>query len=131
MFADSRTGERVHDPCFDCRGFIFATLYVTNSFYNFVDLLQIKVLINLHEKIMPPKTENKVINILTKRNKMVYIKVQPGSIVLFHNAALHTPEALPTIIQTLFQEGYTFVSISQIILAGEYTIDHTGRQYPA
>ena len=24
-------------------------------------------------------------------------KVQPGSIVLFHNAALHTPEALPTI----------------------------------
>ena len=44
-------------------------------------------------------------------------KVQPGSIVLFHNAALHTPEALPTIIQ--------------IILTGEYPIDHTGRQCPA
>ena len=58
-------------------------------------------------------------------------KVQPGSIVLFHNAALHTPEALPTIIQTLLQEGYTFVPISQIILTGEYTIDHTGRQCPA
>ena len=58
-------------------------------------------------------------------------KVQPGSIVLFHNAALHTPEALPTIIQTLLQEGYTFVPISQIILSGEYTIDHTGRQCPA
>ena len=26
-------------------------------------------------------------------------KVQPGSIVLYHNAALHTPEALPAIIQ--------------------------------
>ena len=58
-------------------------------------------------------------------------KVQPGSIVLFHNAALHTPEALPGIIQTLLQEGYTFVPISQIILSGEYTIDHTGRQCPA
>jgi peptidoglycan/xylan/chitin deacetylase (PgdA/CDA1 family) len=58
-------------------------------------------------------------------------KVQPGSIVLFHNAALHTPEALPAIIQTLLQEGYTFVPISQIILSGEYTIDHTGRQCPA
>ena len=58
-------------------------------------------------------------------------KVQPGSIVLFHNAALHTPEALPGIIQTLLQEGYTFVPISQMILTGQYTIDHTGRQCPA
>ena len=62
-------------------------------------------------------------------------KVQPGSIVLFHNAALHTPEALPTILETLLQEGYTFVPISQLILPGtcgtDYTIDHTGRQCPA
>ena len=61
-------------------------------------------------------------------------KVQPGSIVLFHNAALHTPEALPGILETLIQEGYTFVPISQLILDGEYnadyTIDHTGRQCP-
>ena len=63
--------------------------------------------------------------------KRVTSKVQPGSIVLFHNAALHTPEALPTIIETLLQEGYTFVPISQIILTGDYTIDHTGRQCPA
>ena len=63
--------------------------------------------------------------------RRVTSKVQPGSIVLFHNAALHTPEALPGIIQTLLQEGYTFVPISQIILTGDYTIDHTGRQCPA
>ena len=63
--------------------------------------------------------------------KRVTSKVQPGSIVLFHNAAKHTPEALPTIIETLLQEGYTFVPISQIILDGEYTIDHTGRQCPS
>ena len=55
-------------------------------------------------------------------------KVQPGSIVLFHNAALHTPEALPTILEELLREGYTFVPISQLLLTGEYTIDHTGRQ---
>lgn len=58
-------------------------------------------------------------------------KVQPGSIVLFHNAALHTPEALPGVIEALLQDGYTFVPISQLILTGEYTIDHTGRQCPA
>lgn len=58
-------------------------------------------------------------------------RVQPGSIVLFHNAAKHTPEALPGVIEKLLQDGYTFVPISQMILAGEYTIDHTGRQCPA
>ena len=55
-------------------------------------------------------------------------KVQPGSIVLFHNAALHTPEALPQILETLLREGYTFVPISQLLLPGAYEIDHTGRQ---
>lgn len=58
-------------------------------------------------------------------------KVAPGSIILFHNAALHTPEALPSIIEHLLSEGYSIVPVSQIILSGEYTIDHTGRQIPA
>ena len=62
--------------------------------------------------------------------KRVTSKVQPGSIVLFHNAALNTPEALPGVIEKLLQEGYTFVPISEIILKGEYTIDHTGKQCP-
>ena len=62
--------------------------------------------------------------------KRVTSKVQPGSIVLFHNAAKNTPEALPSIIEYLLQEGYTFVPISEIILKGEYAIDHTGRQCP-
>ena len=63
--------------------------------------------------------------------KRVTGKVQPGSIVLFHNAAKHTPEALPEIIECLLRDGYTFVPISEILLDGEYTIDHTGRQCPA
>lgn len=57
-------------------------------------------------------------------------KVQPGSIVLFHNAALHTPEALPSIIEYLLGNGYTIVPVSQLILDGDYCIDHTGRQCP-
>ena len=66
--------------------------------------------------------------------KRVVERVCPGSIVLFHNAALNTPEALPGIIESLLQEGYTFLPISQLLLPGEcgtdYTIDHTGRQCP-
>ena len=62
--------------------------------------------------------------------KRVTGQVQNGSIVLFHNAALHTPEALPGIIDALLQEGYSFVPISQLILSQPYTIDHTGKQLP-
>lgn len=58
-------------------------------------------------------------------------RVAPGSIILFHNAALHTPEALPGIIEALLQDGYSIVPISEIILTGDYVIDHTGRQCPA
>ena len=61
-------------------------------------------------------------------SERVLKRVQPGSIVLFHNAAKHTPEALPGIIESLLADGYTIVPISQILLTGEYTIDHTGRQ---
>ena len=55
----------------------------------------------------------------------------PGSIVLFHNAALHTPEALPSVLEYMIQEGYTVVPIGQLIYWENYTIDHTGRQFPA
>ena len=58
-------------------------------------------------------------------------RVQPGSIVLFHNAALHTPEALGDIVSWLLQEGYKIVPVSQLLLSGNTTIDHTGRQLPA
>lgn len=54
--------------------------------------------------------------------------VKSGSIVLFHNAAKNTPEALPTIIEALIADGYTIVPVSQILLSGDYYIDNTGRQ---
>lgn len=67
--------------------------------------------------------------------RRVTSKVQPGSIILFHNAALHTPEALPGIIEALLKDGYTLLPVSELLLPGtyntDYTIDHTGRQLPA
>lgn len=59
----------------------------------------------------------------------VLSRVQPGSIVLFHNAAEHTPEALPGIIEALQADGYTIVPISQLLLEGDTWIDNTGRQW--
>jgi polysaccharide deacetylase family sporulation protein PdaB len=58
-------------------------------------------------------------------------RVEPGSIVLFHNAAEHTPEALPRILKTLQEEGYTVVPVSELLLEGNTRIDHTGKQLPA
>lgn len=64
----------------------------------------------------------------TEITKRVTEKVKPGSIVLFHNAALHTPEALPTIIEKLQGDGYKIVPISEIIYYDNYTIDPSGKQ---
>ena len=58
-------------------------------------------------------------------------RVQPGSILLFHNAAENTPAALPGVIEGLLRQGYTMVPVSQLILREDYTMDHTGRQVPA
>ena len=60
--------------------------------------------------------------------KRVLDKVSSGSIVLFHNAAENTPEALPGIIESLLNEGYEIVPVSEILLEGSYIIDNSGRQ---
>lgn len=62
-------------------------------------------------------------------SERVMSRVVPGSIVLFHNAAENTPEALPTIVEGLIANGYDIVPVSEILLADEYEIDHTGMQY--
>ena len=58
-------------------------------------------------------------------------RVEPGSIVLFHNAAEHTPEALPRILSELQSRGYAIVPVSELLLEGDTRIDHAGRQMPA
>ena len=54
-------------------------------------------------------------------------KLCPGSIILLHNGAKNTPEALPKLIEAIRKEGYTIVPISKIIPAGEYYTDHEGK----
>lgn len=61
--------------------------------------------------------------------KRVTEKTKSGSILLFHNAAKNTPEALPTILETLQGKGYEFVPISQLIYKDNYEIKVDGTQY--
>ncbi|MHC1750045.1 MAG: polysaccharide deacetylase family protein [Cellulosilyticaceae bacterium] len=63
-------------------------------------------------------------------NKVVNHKnLSPGSIVLLHNNAKYTKDALESIIKGLIEKEYTLVPVSELILKGDYKIDHTGRQY--
>lgn len=43
---------------------------------------------------------------------------------------LHTPEALPGIIEALQKDGYTLCTVSELIVQGDYTIDSAGVQHP-
>lgn len=51
-----------------------------------------------------------------------------GSIILMHNGAKYTPEALEPEINGLKDQGYEIVPVSDLIYTGEYTVDRTGRQ---
>ena len=54
-----------------------------------------------------------------------------GSIILCHNGAKHTAEALDQMITTLKGKGYELVPISELILRDNYSINHEGRQIKA
>lgn len=51
-----------------------------------------------------------------------------GSIILCHNGAKFTSEALDKLIQNLKDQGYTFVPLSELIYRDHYHLDHEGRQ---
>ncbi len=53
-----------------------------------------------------------------------------GSIILCHNGAKYTAEALDSVIEGLQAEGYEFVPISELIYKDNYHMDVTGRQIP-
>ena len=55
-------------------------------------------------------------------------KTKSGSIILCHNNALHTHEALPYVLSNLQQKGYEFVKISELIYKENYYIDNFGKQ---
>lgn len=56
--------------------------------------------------------------------------LQNGSIILMHNGAKNTPEALPMIIEAVREEGYEFVPLSKLVCKNckvDYITDVTGR----
>ncbi|MBS6517983.1 MAG: polysaccharide deacetylase family protein [Clostridium sp.] len=54
-----------------------------------------------------------------------------GSIILMHNGAKYTPQALETVITGLQEKGYELVPISQLICKEQFSINHEGRQIPS
>lgn len=59
----------------------------------------------------------------------VVSRVQNGSIVLFHNGVENTAPALDIILTELEKQGYSFVSVNDLIYKEDYYLDHTGRQH--
>ncbi len=53
-----------------------------------------------------------------------------GAIILMHNGAKYTAQALETVITTLQEKGYTIVPVGELIYKEDYKLDHTGKQYP-
>lgn len=58
-------------------------------------------------------------------------KLKDGSIILMHNGATNTPEALPMVIEAIQSKGYEIVPISQILLDCDYYTDVQGMMCPA
>ena len=52
----------------------------------------------------------------------------PGSIILCHNGAKHTAEALDEMLTNLKEQGYELVPISELIMRENYHMDVTGMQ---
>lgn len=52
-----------------------------------------------------------------------------GSIILMHNGAKYTKDALESVITGLKDKGYEIVPISELIYKSNYEMDHEGRQF--
>ena len=55
-------------------------------------------------------------------------RINPGSIILFHNDTPYTAKILPQIIDTLKSSGYELVPVSELIIKEDFFINHDGRQ---
>ena len=55
-------------------------------------------------------------------------KLQSGDIILCHNNGYKIETYLPVLIETAQQKGYTFVTVSELLLSGETSIDSNGIQ---
>lgn len=52
-----------------------------------------------------------------------------GAIILMHNGAKYTSQALEAVITGLLEKGYEIVPISELIHKGSFHMDHTGKQF--
>lgn len=62
--------------------------------------------------------------------KKVLDNTKSGSILLFHNDLQNTTDALPDILKGLKEKGFEFVTIDELVLHENYTIDANGEQQP-
>ena len=53
-----------------------------------------------------------------------------GAIILCHNGAKYTADALDELLTKLKEKGYELVPISQLIYKENYHMDASGRQIP-
>lgn len=62
--------------------------------------------------------------------KKVLDNTKSGSILLFHNDLQNTTEALPEVLKGLKEKGFEFVTVDELILHENFTIDANGEQQP-
>lgn len=55
-------------------------------------------------------------------------RIEPGSIILFHNNGLHTVETLDPLIAFLKEQGYQIVPVSELVYHDNYFVDINGIQ---
>lgn len=60
--------------------------------------------------------------------KRIKSKIRNGSIILMHNDTDYTAKGLQKILDTIREEGYEVVPLSELIYEDNYTINHEGRQ---
>jgi len=63
-----------------------------------------------------------------KLTERILSKTTPGGILLFHLGKENTASALPEIISRLKEEGYSFVTVSELLIQGESYVDANGVQ---
>ena len=55
--------------------------------------------------------------------------LENGSIILLHNGATYTKDALDIMLTQLEEDGYSFTKVSDLIYTSDYYFDHTGKQF--
>lgn len=79
---------------------------------------------NIDSKDWKDYSSNYIINTVMNPETLV-----TGSIILLHNGTKYTVDALETLINSLKEEGYSLVPISQLIFTDQFYLDENGRQF--